>query len=260
MSIQHNLLGSLVGLPSLDEESDILASRVWKSSQQGKRLLIMTTTALSLFNFNTHQIRVVSIDGSPWFVARDIILSLGIELGVKGAKHRLGYLQEDEQQFVLKSNIHQMGGSFPNRGAWVISESGLYKIALRSNARDAFPVQDWVTREVLPAIRKDGMYVMGEEKVKTGEMSEDEMVLLVMTRLQQKVGRLAEEKAQLAAENAVLERKANFITVDVFRGLRGEYWPRPKPLQMGKAATWISSQPFSSKGPGNPKTPLSYIN
>lgn len=39
---------------------------------------------------------------------------------------------------------------------------------MRSDKPEAREFQDWVTREVLPAIRKDGMYVVGEEKVKTG--------------------------------------------------------------------------------------------
>jgi prophage antirepressor-like protein len=53
--------------------------------------------------------------------------------------------------------------------------------------------QDWVTKDVLPAIRKDGAYVMGEEKVRTGEMSEDEFVLKAMTMLQGKAQRFCEE-------------------------------------------------------------------
>ena len=44
---------------------------------------------------------------------------------------------------------------------------------MRSDKPEARAFQDWVTRDVLPAIRKDGAYVMGEEKVKTGEMDED---------------------------------------------------------------------------------------
>ncbi len=43
---------------------------------------------------------------------------------------------------------------------------------MRSDKPEAREFQDWVTRKVLPAIRKDGMYVAGEEKVKTGEMSD----------------------------------------------------------------------------------------
>ncbi len=38
----------------------------------------------------------------------------------------------------------------------LVSESGLYKLIMRSNSLAALPFQDWVTREVLPAIRKDG--------------------------------------------------------------------------------------------------------
>ncbi|MBU0563104.1 MAG: hypothetical protein KJ890_06170 [Gammaproteobacteria bacterium] len=58
----------------------------------------------------------------------------------------------------------------------LISESGLYKLILRSDNPQARLFQDWVTRDVLPAIRKDGAYVMGEEKVASGEMSEDEPI------------------------------------------------------------------------------------
>lgn len=46
----------------------------------------------------------------------------------------------------------------------LISESGLYKLILRSDKPQARLFQNWVTRDVLPAIRKDGAYVMGEEK------------------------------------------------------------------------------------------------
>ncbi|MCC5978084.1 MAG: hypothetical protein JJU21_08480 [Salinarimonas sp.] len=45
----------------------------------------------------------------------------------------------------------------PNKN--VISESGLYKLIMRSDKPQAREFQDWVTRVVLPAIRKDGMYV-----------------------------------------------------------------------------------------------------
>ena len=94
----------------------------------------------------------------------------------------------------------------------VVSESGLYRFILqgrRSPTTAAF--QDWVTRDVLPAIRKDGAYVMGEEKVKRGEMTEDELVLQAVSILQAKVSRLSEEKKALAAVNATLEPKAILV-------------------------------------------------
>ncbi|WP_417702493.1 Bro-N domain-containing protein [Pseudophaeobacter sp.] len=50
-------------------------------------------------------------------------------------------------------------------------ERGLYKLVMHSDKPEAKAFQDWVTREVLPAIRKDGAYVMGEEKVRSGDLS-----------------------------------------------------------------------------------------
>lgn len=50
-----------------------------------------------------------------------------------------------------------------NQELLIISESGLYKLIMRSNKPQAKPFQNWVTQVVLPAIRKDGMYVAGEE-------------------------------------------------------------------------------------------------
>ena len=55
----------------------------------------------------------------------------------------------------------------------MVNESGLYKLVLRAQRSNpaARDFQDWIVRDVLPAIRKDGMYVKDEEKVATGELS-----------------------------------------------------------------------------------------
>jgi prophage antirepressor-like protein len=82
----------------------------------------------------------------------------------------------------------------------LISESGLYKLVLRSNKPEARQFQDWVTRDVLPAIRKDGAYIMGEEKVASGEMDEDEFVLKAISILQRKVERITAERDQARQE------------------------------------------------------------
>jgi len=52
-----------------------------------------------------------------------------------------------------------MRGSAPT----LFSESGLYRLVMRSDKPEARTFQDWVTRDVLPAIRKEGVYVRGEE-------------------------------------------------------------------------------------------------
>jgi len=70
---------------------------------------------------------------------------------------------------------HYVSTSLRGGKVTIISESGLYKLVMRSDKPQAKQFQDWVTREVLPAIRKDGAYIMGEEKVRSGELSKDEL-------------------------------------------------------------------------------------
>lgn len=143
--------------------------------------------------FNGHEIRTVVIDGNPWFMAADVARALGLAFGAgKGSvKQYLPHLAEDEMRHVAKSSVDALHTSdFPNRGTTCISESGLYRLVNRSDKAQARPFQDWVNREVLPAIRKDGSYVLGEEKVRTGEMTEDELVLAAMEAQRRKIERL----------------------------------------------------------------------
>ncbi|SEL45254.1 BRO-N domain-containing protein [Halomonas daqiaonensis] len=147
------------------------------------------TTELTSFNFNTLTVRVIEHEGQPWFVAADVCKALGLQKPSMAIKS----LDEREKR---KSDLPISRGSAPT----LISESGLYKLIMRSDKAEARAFQDWVTQVVLPAIRQDGMYVMGEEKVATGEMSEDEMVLKAMTLLQSKVERLQQDLQQLTDE------------------------------------------------------------
>lgn len=142
-------------------------------------------------------VRTVQIDGNPWFVAADVCRCLGLDYEKHGTGHYLARLLQDET-----NTLRLVVGKRGNPNVRVVSESGLYKLVLRSDKPEARAFQDWVTRVVLPAIRKDGGYVMGEEKVGIGEMDEDTLVLRAMEALQRKLARAAEEKARLQEENA----------------------------------------------------------
>jgi len=91
-----------------------------------------------------------------------------LNIGLRGRAPRM----VDEQTKVNRIHL----GEKPGKPMVLVSESGLYKLIMRSDKPQARLFQDWVTRDVLPAIRKDGAYVMGEEKVASGEMSEDELI------------------------------------------------------------------------------------
>ncbi len=111
--------------------------------------------------FHGQSIRVVMLDGQrsvePWFVAADVCRALHLNMN-GGTFPHLKPLAPDEKQMVRNSTHNLTMGSLPNAGVTCISESGLYKLVMRSDKPEARQFQDWVTRDVLPAIRKDGGY------------------------------------------------------------------------------------------------------
>ncbi|MGE4421905.1 MAG: Bro-N domain-containing protein [Pseudodesulfovibrio sp.] len=145
--------------------------------------------------FEGADVRVVDVDGAPWFATLDVMKMLGLKCSPSSRNYMFG---EDERMYIkqsaLKAKAYGISLSIPNRGLNFISESGFYKLVMQSSKPDAKPFQDWVTKSVLPAIRKDGGYIAGEEKVATGEMSEDEFIFKAMTMMQGKIERLSKER------------------------------------------------------------------
>jgi prophage antirepressor-like protein len=128
-------------------------------------------TNLTTFNYLSNTVRVVEIDGQPWFVATDLYRILYGR--TTGLTNNITELADDERRVVRKSELSvsdTLTSLFTGTRYQIalLSESALYKLVMRSDKPAARQFQDWVTREVLPAIRKDGMYVAGEEKLKTG--------------------------------------------------------------------------------------------
>lgn len=94
-------------------------------------------------------VRTVIIDGEPWFVANDVFRVLA----VKNTKDALHTLDDDEKSGVDIIDPH---GRIQRTNC--ISESGLYSIVLRSRKSEARAFRRWITHEVIPAIRRHGMY------------------------------------------------------------------------------------------------------
>ena len=133
---------------------------------------------LNTFTYKGLELRMVEIDDAPWFLAVDVCVALGLSKKnvtyyVKSTleSHEIKQLQRDSLDG--PESLRAINGF--STGLNLVSESGLYKIALRAQRKNpaARDFQDWVTKEVLPRIRRDGAYIMGEEKVETGEMTED---------------------------------------------------------------------------------------
>lgn len=139
---------------------------------------------LSLFTFNTKDIRVIQKDGQPWFIAKDVaeILEIG------NARESIRAFPPSEKDVITTDTL---GG--PQKTT-VISEPGLYRLIFQSRKKEAEEFKTWVVTEVLPQIRKTGSYQK--------ELSLEEQALKVITGLSAKVEeqRKALEEAQPKVE------------------------------------------------------------
>lgn len=106
------------------------------------------TGTLVPFNYGDAQVRVVTVDGEPWWVAADIARILGYA----SAKDFVRGLDADEKGGHI---VPTPGGG---QEMTVISESGLYAAILRSRVERAADFRRWVTGTVLPEIRRTGSY------------------------------------------------------------------------------------------------------
>lgn len=104
--------------------------------------------ASPVFSYQSSPIRTTVIDEGIWFVAADVCRAL--EIPWSGATLKpIPHNWQGLMRFITPSGNQQLR---------VISEAGLYKLAFRSNKPKADAFTNWVSSEVLPAIRKTGKY------------------------------------------------------------------------------------------------------
>jgi len=112
---------------------------------------------LAIYDYNAQSIRTVNIDGQVWFIAKDVCDVLGLS-DVSMSLQKLN----ENQKLIQKLYV-----SGQNRDVWLINESGLYKLILRSNKKEAEKFQDWVTDDILPTIRRTGNYHINKGRIYT---------------------------------------------------------------------------------------------
>lgn len=108
-------------------------------------------TGIQLFEFpdNGEAVRVVTIDGEPWFVGGDVTAILGYANG----RDAIGALPER-----MRNSVAISDGKRGNPNRAVISESGVYRLVMRSTLASAERFQDWLAEDVIPTIRRTGSY------------------------------------------------------------------------------------------------------
>ena len=123
-------------------------------------------TEIMTFNFSEskNEVRNVLLEGKPFFVAKDVCDVLGLT----NVTEALRPLDEDEKLtrkfFVSGRDLtSEKLTSGQRRNIYLISESGLYALILRSNKPYARTFRKWITSEVIPTILKKGFYSMNSK-------------------------------------------------------------------------------------------------
>lgn len=137
------------------------------------------------------QIRTVQLNNETYFVGKDIADKLGYQNGSRDINRHVG--EED------RTDVAIYDGS-QNRTMTVINESGLYSLILGSKLESAKRFKHWVTSEVLPAIRKHGVYAVDEL------LNDPELAIKAFTALKEE----REKNKVLQAENERMKPKALF--------------------------------------------------
>lgn len=138
------------------------------------------------------QVRTVTIDNEPWFVGKDVADALGYSDTNKAVAM---HVEEEDKKLNDKSS-----SSFGQRGATLINESGLYALIFGSKLESAKRFKHWVSSEVLPAIRKHGVYAVDEL------LNDPDMAIKAFTALKEE----RERNKLLQADNARMKPKEIF--------------------------------------------------
>lgn len=101
------------------------------------------------------EVRTVIIDGEVWFVSNDIANALGYKDPYSAARKNV----DDDDKTVCP-----IGSGAEMRKMVIVNESGLYALIFGSQLPDAKKFKRWVTSEVLPSIRKTGLYSVTEKQ------------------------------------------------------------------------------------------------
>jgi hypothetical protein len=107
---------------------------------------------LQVWQYNAHEIRTVTKDGEPWFVAKDVTDVLELD---NTAVRRVDAVDKGVH------SVQTPGGLQP---MVVVNESGMYSLVLGSRKVEAMAFKRWVTGTVLPSIRKTGSYTLPSAK------------------------------------------------------------------------------------------------
>lgn len=216
-------------------------------------------TAIEVFkNDEFGSIRTMTVDGEPWFVGKDITDVLGYQ---NASKTLADHVDDDDK--LNNESLSSLG----QRGGWLVNESGLYALILGSKLPTAKKFKHWVTAEVLPAIRKHGVYAMDDL------LNDPDALITALTAYKEekeKVAQLQEENLQKTQMISELSPKATYYDLILqsaslvpITSIAKDYGMSAKHLnrllaengiQFKQGKTWFLYQKYAEQGYTSSKT------
>mgnify|MGYP001472031755 CR=1 FL=1 len=185
------------------------------------------------------EVRTVLKNQEVWFVAKDVCKILDI------VKHSTALERLSE----IQKGTHTIGTPGGNQVMNIINESGLYKLAFTSRKPEAEKFTDWVTSEVLPSIRKHGIYAT--DNVIDNILNNPDFGIKLLEKLKE------ERKARLEAEHTneiLMHHKKLYTTTEIAKeiGLSSARKLNEllfdKKIQFKQNGTWILYSNYSDLG------------
>lgn len=166
---------------------------------------------LQIFNneeFGT--IRIKTIDGEPWFVAKDV----ADKLGYAQTSNMMKRIDEEDSKSSILDGM--------NMKSSLINESGLYSAIIGSKLDSAKRFKHWVTSEVLPSIRKNGGYIANQENL-TPEQIVANALIVAQNIISQKDKQIEEMRPKADFFDAVADSKTAISMNEVSKvlGIKG---------------------------------------
>lgn len=211
-----------------------------------------------IFNFKGQEVRTVDVNGEPYFVGKDVAEILGYQNPSKALKDHV-----DDEDKVNNETLSSLG----QRGGWIINESGLYSLILSSKLPQAKEFKRWVTSEVLPAIRKHGMYAIDDI------LENPDMAIAALQKLKEERQLRLKAQEEVAQQNQIiheLQPKATYYdlilqneSLVAISVIAKDYGMSARKLngllhelkvQFKQGQTWLLYQKYASQGYTQSKT------
>ncbi|MCZ4891510.1 phage antirepressor, partial [Staphylococcus aureus] len=156
--------------------------------------------ALQTFNFEELPVRTLTVDNEPYFVGKDVAEILGYS-NTRDALSK--HVDEDDKEILTSRNTTLE--NLPNRGLTAVNESGLYSLIFSSKLESAKRFKRWVTSDVLPAIRKHGIYAT--DSVIENTLNNPDYIINILTEYKKE----KEQNLLLQQEMGELKPKADYV-------------------------------------------------